>query len=141
MRASKTKVVKMEVQSNKKLREQIKQYLFPHTPYALFLLSNIGASLTQAEYYVALDDLENIKGVGAYFPLFGSCSIFTEEPEISSKLADTISSEHSIKYLLGIEEAARPAFDTLVQSGYRSIKEPRHVFMEVDLSQCNFVPH
>ncbi|NGX48595.1 MAG: hypothetical protein K940chlam5_00183 [Candidatus Anoxychlamydiales bacterium] len=118
-------------------RDKIIDYLKPHELYSLFLIANLKDKDFPSTYYLAIRG-DEIVGVAAYFPLFQSFSLFSEYPQISKKFAHFVSKKHDIKALIGISFSAKFAYEEFLKLGYISKKDPRHVFMELNLRNFKF---
>lgn len=122
--------IKEAVESDK---DNILLYLKPFVKYSLFLVGNLREK-DFSYYYMAIKD-SKIIGVAAYFPIFKSFSLFSEDAKVAEKLTTVISKKHDIKALLGISKAAKPSYEKLISLDYKPVEDPENLFMELDLNK------
>jgi predicted GNAT family acetyltransferase len=118
-------------------KEAMVSFLLPHEKYALFLLGNLKNPHFTGNYFVARNR-GKIQGVAAYFPLFSSCSLFTEDPAISREFAKVLR-EFPVKTLLGMDFCTKAAYEEFLKAGFVPARNPSQIFMELSLTNFRFV--
>lgn len=124
--------------NDEKEKAHVLEYLSRNEKYSLFLYTNLMVEELSSSYYIARSSSGNIVGVAAYFPLFQSCSLFTEDNLVARICVRTLMEHHSIKTFLGIADCGAVAYDEFIKQGKIPEKDPRHVFMEVDPKKFHF---
>lgn len=123
---------------NEKVRKDLIDYLAPNETKALFLLGNLQANFHPSFLYVASHN-KRLLGVCGFYPTFGSCSIFSENEEVSRLFAKRILQKHAISALLGMKTMIQPAFEEFLKQGKKSINFPQTDFYELKME--NFRPY
>jgi predicted GNAT family acetyltransferase len=132
-----TKIIEVDV-AKKRVREELVEYLRPHETHALFLLGNMVNHCYPSATYVARQG-GMTAGVCSYWPLFQSCSMFSENHTASRALAQMVLKNHpAVKTVLGMADMVKPTYDEFIASGRSPTRDPENLFFE--LATENFVP-
>lgn len=120
-------------------RDRVLAYLSRREEYTLY--SHLNAAQIPPYYYVVKSDSGDIVGVAAYFPLFQSCSLFTEDETVARMCVRTLVKNHSIKAFLGIAGCGTVAYDEFVKLGQVCKGNPKKIFMELDYDNFHFTDY
>ncbi len=120
-----------------KKNQIIFEYLLPYEKYSLFLLGNLSDRNIQSHYYVAKEK-DKIIGVCAYYPLFKSFSLYTEDRDTIKPFVSLIHNNYEINTLLAYGDIGKQALDELLKLGYKTVNASRNQFMELNIKDFKF---
>jgi ribosomal protein S18 acetylase RimI-like enzyme len=123
--------------AQEKVLSEVKNYLAPHEKEAMFILGNLQQEIFAHIYIAKIGD--RIVGVCGYYPLFHSCSIFSETTEASILLGRVVKDTYITKALVGMKKIVQPVCDDWVAAGKKLINVPEQDFYELPLDE--FVPY
>ena len=106
------------VECNHQSTQSLVEYLAPFETQALFLLGNLLHSKQPCFLYAAMQN-DEIRGICGYYPVFCSCSFFSQDTTASRALGRYVAEKHPICALLGMKEMVKPAYDLFLELVHR----------------------
>jgi RimJ/RimL family protein N-acetyltransferase len=116
---------------NSAVRKRIFEFLAEYEPHALFILGNLTMNFPKSHLYAAVKDGRWL-GIAGYYNFGKSFIPFSTDAEVTRALARHMAATHlQIEYVNGIDYAAEPAYEELLQMGYQPDNSPNQAFMEM----------